>query len=120
VHRIGRTGRCGKTGVATTFINKEVEESALLDLKHLLIEAKQRVPPVRILLCCAVDTSCGTHQPACGMRKSVLGVVACFVLLRDGSVLLKCVKTALCSCVRARASEFGFHSVLVLTTSWCM
>jgi ATP-dependent RNA helicase DDX41 len=46
VHRIGRTGRSGKTGVATTFINKEVPESALLDLKHLLIEAKQRVPPV--------------------------------------------------------------------------
>ena len=46
VHRIGRTGRCGKTGVATTFINKDVEESTLLDLKHLLIEAKQRVPPV--------------------------------------------------------------------------
>jgi exosome complex RNA-binding protein Rrp42 (RNase PH superfamily) len=42
--------------VATTFINKEVEESALLDLKHLLIEAKQRVPPVRILYCCVVDT----------------------------------------------------------------
>jgi len=46
VHRIGRTGRCGKTGVATTFINKAVEESSLLDLKSLLIEAKQRVPPV--------------------------------------------------------------------------
>jgi len=46
VHRIGRTGRCGKTGVATTFINKEVPVPALLDLKHLLIEAKQRVPPV--------------------------------------------------------------------------
>lgn len=46
VHRIGRTGRCGKTGVATTFINKDVPESALLDLKHLLIEARQRVPPV--------------------------------------------------------------------------
>merc|ERR1719440_788933 len=46
VHRIGRTGRCGKTGVATTFINKAVDESALLDLKHLLVEAKQRVPPV--------------------------------------------------------------------------
>ena len=43
VHRIGRTGRCGKTGVATTFINKDVEESSLLDLKHLLMEAKQRV-----------------------------------------------------------------------------
>jgi len=50
VHRIGRTGRCGKTGVATTFINKDVEESTLLDLKHLLIEAKQRVPPVLMAL----------------------------------------------------------------------
>ena len=50
VHRIGRTGRCGKTGVATTFINKDVPESALLDLKHLLIEAKQRVPPVLLAL----------------------------------------------------------------------
>jgi ATP-dependent RNA helicase DDX41 len=46
VHRIGRTGRSGKTGVATTFINKSVPEAALLDLKHLLVEAKQRVPPV--------------------------------------------------------------------------
>ncbi|RLN71397.1 hypothetical protein BBJ28_00027149, partial [Nothophytophthora sp. Chile5] len=34
------------TGVATTFINKSVPESALLDLKHLLVEAKQTVPPV--------------------------------------------------------------------------
>mmetsp|Transcript_21488 Transcript_21488/g.72320 ORF Transcript_21488/g.72320 Transcript_21488/m.72320 type:complete len:589 (-) Transcript_21488:47-1813(-) len=46
VHRIGRTGRCGKTGVATTFINKHSDETTLLDLKHLLVEAKQRVPPV--------------------------------------------------------------------------
>ncbi|RYG93658.1 hypothetical protein EON65_58575 [archaeon] len=46
----GRTGRCGKTGVATTFINKDVDESTLLDLKHLLIEAKQRVPPVLMAL----------------------------------------------------------------------
>ena len=46
VHRIGRTGRCGKTGIATTFINKGCDESVLLDLKHLLIEARQRVPPV--------------------------------------------------------------------------
>lgn len=50
VHRIGRTGRNGKTGVATTFINKDVDESVLLDLKHLLIEAKQRVPPVLMAL----------------------------------------------------------------------
>jgi len=46
VHRIGRTGRCGKTGVATTFINKNCSEQILLDLKYLLKEAKQRIPPV--------------------------------------------------------------------------
>jgi len=46
VHRIGRTGRCGKTGVATTFINKTSPETVLLDLKHLLIEAKQQLPLV--------------------------------------------------------------------------
>ena len=47
VHRIGRTGRCGKTGVATTFVNhQDCSESSLLDLKHLLKEAKQRIPPI--------------------------------------------------------------------------
>ncbi|KAI8917359.1 ATP-dependent RNA helicase DDX41-like protein [Entophlyctis helioformis] len=46
VHRIGRTGRSGKTGVATTFINRNSSEQILLDLKYLLREAKQRVPPV--------------------------------------------------------------------------
>lgn len=50
VHRIGRTGRSGKTGTATTFINKTCEESILLDLKHLLIEAKQRVPEFLLTL----------------------------------------------------------------------
>lgn len=48
-------GRCGKTGVATTFINKNCSEQMLLDLKYLLKEAKQRIPPVSSLLfaCCA-------------------------------------------------------------------
>ena len=46
VHRIGRTGRRGNTGVATTFINKNQSETTLFDLKHLLQEAKQRIPPV--------------------------------------------------------------------------
>ncbi|KAI8817044.1 P-loop containing nucleoside triphosphate hydrolase protein [Fimicolochytrium jonesii] len=46
VHRIGRTGRSGRTGVATTFINRNSAEEILLDLKYLLKEAKQRVPPV--------------------------------------------------------------------------
>lgn len=62
VHRIGRTGRRGVRGLATTFINKTCgryssklhshvaylslcsDEAILLDLKHLLIEAKQPVP----------------------------------------------------------------------------
>lgn len=47
VHRIGRTGRCGKTGLSTTFINRfkydnirTQEIGILLDLKYLLKEAK--------------------------------------------------------------------------------
>lgn len=45
VHQIGRTGRSGKTGIATTFVNANTQEQTLLDLKYLLIEAKQRIPP---------------------------------------------------------------------------
>eukprot|EP00916_Digyalum_oweni_P002504 GHVL01004602.1.p1 GENE.GHVL01004602.1~~GHVL01004602.1.p1 ORF type:complete len:633 (+),score=92.92 GHVL01004602.1:61-1959(+) len=50
VHRIGRTGRCGRTGVATTFINKSQDETILLDLKALLAEAGQRIPPFLVAL----------------------------------------------------------------------
>ncbi|KAJ4462693.1 putative DEAD-box ATP-dependent RNA helicase 35 [Paratrimastix pyriformis] len=63
VHRIGRTGRCGKTGVATTFINKTTPESVLLDLKYLLVEAKQTVPPVLRAL---PDETPGGGCPICG------------------------------------------------------
>lgn len=45
VHRIGRTGRSGRTGIATTFVTKHSAIVTLLDLRALLIEAKQRVPP---------------------------------------------------------------------------
>lgn len=61
VHRIGRTGRCGKTGVATTFINKNAEETILLDLKHLLLEAKQRIPPVLATLDDPMDQDMGAE-----------------------------------------------------------
>lgn len=44
VHRIGRTGRSSQKGLATTFINRSVELPVLLDLKHLLLEAKQKLP----------------------------------------------------------------------------
>ncbi|KAI6036809.1 P-loop containing nucleoside triphosphate hydrolase protein [Pisolithus microcarpus] len=45
VHQIGRTGRSGKTGIATTFVNMNTPEQTLLDLKYLLVEAGQKVPP---------------------------------------------------------------------------
>merc|ERR1719262_37839 len=45
IHRIGRTGRGNRQGVATTFVNsKSCDKSILLDLKALLVEAKQVVP----------------------------------------------------------------------------
>lgn len=49
-HRIGRTGRRKERGLATTFINKQVDETTLLDLKALLIEAGQKIPPFLSLL----------------------------------------------------------------------
>ncbi|RKO98710.1 LOW QUALITY PROTEIN: hypothetical protein CXG81DRAFT_30392 [Caulochytrium protostelioides] len=67
VHRIGRTGRSGKTGMATTFINRGCNIEILLDLKHLLREAKQVIPPVLQALddptdqfdAAAANTECG-------------------------------------------------------------
>lgn len=50
VHRIGRTGRRGHTGIATTFIHRDVPEILLQDLKSLLQEAKQRIPPMLAML----------------------------------------------------------------------
>jgi len=45
-HRIGRTGRAGRKGVATTFVTGEgIEENVLYDLKVMLTSCKQPVPP---------------------------------------------------------------------------
>jgi ATP-dependent RNA helicase DDX41 len=59
VHRIGRTGRSGAKGLATTFVNKSTEQFVLLDLKHLLIEAKQTVPPFLGELCSETEKYAG-------------------------------------------------------------
>ncbi|KAL0808945.1 hypothetical protein ABMA28_012605 [Loxostege sticticalis] len=44
VHRIGRTGRAGGEGVATTLLGRAADTSVLRDLAHLLREAGQKVP----------------------------------------------------------------------------
>ncbi len=44
VLRIGRTGRLGNFGLATTYVNRNQDEAILLDLKHLLIESDQKIP----------------------------------------------------------------------------
>ncbi|RAL42105.1 hypothetical protein DM860_011888 [Cuscuta australis] len=43
-HRIGRTGRAGKTGVATTFLTLE-DTQVFYDLKQMLVQCNSRVPP---------------------------------------------------------------------------
>ncbi|CAH9052280.1 unnamed protein product [Cuscuta epithymum] len=43
-HRIGRTGRAGKTGVATTFLTLQ-DTDVFYDLKQMLIQSNSPVPP---------------------------------------------------------------------------
>ena len=43
-HRIGRTGRAGKKGVATSFLT-EADAEVMYDLKAMLKEANQNIPP---------------------------------------------------------------------------
>ncbi|CDZ97032.1 p-loop containing nucleoside triphosphate hydrolase protein [Phaffia rhodozyma] len=66
VHQIGRTGRSGKTGIATTFVNMQTTEQTLLDLKYLLKEAKQRIPPFLAALEDPNAGYAGTGCPVCG------------------------------------------------------
>ena len=44
VHRIGRTGRCGNTGTAISFVNDR-SKNILRDVLELLKESHQEVPP---------------------------------------------------------------------------
>lgn len=43
VHRIGRTGRCGNTGIAIGFIN-DTNKAIMKDLLQLLRESNQEIP----------------------------------------------------------------------------
>ena len=47
-HRIGRTGRAGRKGIATTFVTGEgitETKGVLFDLRMMLSQCKQAVPP---------------------------------------------------------------------------
>jgi len=44
VHRIGRTGRCGNTGTAISFVSSKENRNVIRELNILLKEAKQEVP----------------------------------------------------------------------------
>ena len=46
-------------GLATTFINNVTETYVLLDLKHLLMEANQKVPPFLAELCSETEKYTG-------------------------------------------------------------
>lgn len=43
-HRIGRTGRAGKTGIATTFLTLH-DSDVFYDLKQMLVQSNSPVPP---------------------------------------------------------------------------
>lgn len=61
VHRIGRTGRAGNLGLATSFVN-ENNKPILRDLMNLLEEAKQEVPgflPPLVLSCTSSSSRMG-------------------------------------------------------------
>lgn len=45
MNRIGRVGRSHVTGLATTFINKGCDQTVLVELKDILYQCGQSVPP---------------------------------------------------------------------------
>eukprot|EP00817_Percolomonadidae_sp_ATCC50343_P004099 CAMPEP_0117419602 /NCGR_PEP_ID=MMETSP0758-20121206/1126_1 /TAXON_ID=63605 /ORGANISM="Percolomonas cosmopolitus, Strain AE-1 (ATCC 50343)" /LENGTH=225 /DNA_ID=CAMNT_0005200755 /DNA_START=449 /DNA_END=1122 /DNA_ORIENTATION=- len=84
VHRIGRTGRGGEQGMATTYINDSCPLSILLDLKGLLIEAKQDIPKVlREIGDDDISTTC-TYCGGFGHR-----IIQCPKLERDRRDIMK-------------------------------
>ncbi len=96
VHQIGRTGRSGKTGIATTFVNMNTPEQTLLDLKYLLMEAGQKCVSTGIVLripksdvCCRVPPFLQTiEDPRAARGGSLKGCPVCggrFHFLPSGS-----------------------------------
>jgi len=100
IHRIGRTGRCGKTGVATTFININVPEITLLDLKGLLLESKQKIPPILMSLG--------------GEYDEINGMIGCAYCGGLGHRVTECAKLA----AHKRGKNQGFVDDRMMLTSF--
>lgn len=75
-HRIGRTGRGGQRGLATTFVSSTDDPSALADLMQLLVEAKQLVPAALLELV-PDETSTAFAGAAAAAAEEVGGVRGC-------------------------------------------
>lgn len=79
--------------MATSFINRECDETLLLDLKHLLKEAKQKIPPVLMTL---NDPSEKFGTPSVSVALPLL--LLCF-LICPGFFAKACVRaSSLCDC----------------------
>jgi len=70
VHRIGRTGRVGNLGLATSFLN-EKNKNIVRDLVDLLVEAKQEVPAWIESL--AIEARYSTNHTTRGGKRSQSG-----------------------------------------------
>lgn len=113
IHRIGRTGRNNKTGVATTFINHLCSDSVLLDLKHLLIEARQVVPPV---LMSVNDPYADQYQAAA--TEAVGGTKGCAFCGGLGHRIANCPKLTQMSMRKANAGREGGDKAAAASGEW--
>ena len=89
VHQIGRTGRSGKTGIATTFVNMNTPEQTLLDLKYLLMEAGRLLLERLCLL-----TICSPTLPRCWTFGNVPFAKRCYTLRSRGMKVCYCPHAA--------------------------
>jgi ATP-dependent RNA helicase RhlE len=69
IHRIGRTGRAGESGIAVTFVNHETEDHLrLIEKKNHLMLTRRQVPGFE--LCDSSTEKIGGPAPKKGRRKS--------------------------------------------------
>ncbi|XP_015122823.1 ATP-dependent RNA helicase DDX3X [Diachasma alloeum] len=69
VHRIGRTGRMGNLGLATSFFNSK-NHNLVRDLVSLLVEANQELPPWLDNMFSEARNSGGVRRPGGGTKSS--------------------------------------------------